>query len=334
MFDPKELERLIKEQLNSAIEDYLETLAKSENWLNELKHRIVEHTVRDLTAELRSNNFSKTVQQNLAKIFEDYTNDNIKSGIDDQADSIELTVMNGCVVAENDFVATTINATETITTSKLVANTIETNWEDLAENVTSRVTQKFSGQLQDEIVARVVEIAKSSIDFENVSIGGSLLVSGDTLSKKIRKTNISQLGTLTDLHVAGETLIGSTFVNKKRMGINTQEPSMSLDVWDEEVQVSIGKKSERTAYVGSNRLQNLQIGVNGKGNITITDKNIVIVENLQIDKNRISWGTDVPGTQGGKGDVVFNANVSSKNPVFAWMCVGGHNWVALNATIS
>ena len=123
-------------------------------------------------------------------------------------------------------------------------------------------------------------------------------------------------------------------VARDRVGINTEAPTASFDLWDEEVQIAIGKRKERTGFIGSNRLQNLQIGVNGKGNITITDKNVVIVENLQIDKNRISWGSEVPGYSGGKGDIVYNTSVGPKNTVFAWVCVGGYNWVALSATVS
>lgn len=330
MFDAAELERLVKQQLNLAIAEYLESLASSENWINDLKQMISASVGRTLTQELREYQLDKIVNSAVTKLFE-AEKKAAAPGIDDQADGVELTVMNGAVVAENQFVAKEIRAIDSITAQTIVADTIETDWEPLAKTVLSRVDDF----LKDEIVHNVVETAKAGIDFDNVTIQGSPLVSGDTLSPRIRKTNISTVGTLNQLHVAGEALVHNTaYVGNKRVGINTQEPAMSLDVWDEEVQVSIGKKKERTAYIGSNRLQNLQIGVNGKGNITITDKNVVIVENLQIDKNRISWGTSVPGTSGGKGDIVFNTNVGPKNPVFAWMCVGGHNWVALNATIS
>ena len=330
MFDAAELERLVKQQLNLAIAEYLESLAGSENWINDLKQMISASVGRTLTQELREYQLDKIVNSAVTKLFE-AEKKAAAPGIDDQADGVELTVMNGAVVAENQFVAKEIRAMDSITAQTIVANTIETDWEPLAKIVLGRVDDF----LKDEIVHNVIDVAKSGIDFNNVTIKGTPLVEGDTLSPRIKKTNISQVGTLNQLHVAGEALVHNTaYVGNKRVGINTQEPSMSLDVWDEEVQVSIGKKSERTAFVGSNRLQNLQIGVNGKGNITITDKNVVIVENLQVDKNRVSWATSVPGTPGGKGDIVFNTNVGPKNPVFAWMCVGGHNWVALSATVS
>ena len=330
MFDAAELERLVKQQLNLAIAEYLESLASSENWINDLKQMISASVSRTLTQELREYQLDKIVNSAVTKLFE-AEKKAAAPGIDDQADGVELTVMNGAVVVENQFVAKEIRAMDSITAQTIVADTIETDWEPLAKTVLGRVDEF----LKDEIVHNVVETAKAGIDFDNVTIQGAPLVSGDTLSPRIRKTNISTVGTLNQLHVAGEALVHNTaYVGNKRVGINTQEPAMSLDVWDEEVQVSIGKKKERTAYIGSNRLQNLQIGVNGKGNITITDKNVVIVENLQVDKNRISWGTSVPGTSGGKGDIVYNTNVGPANPVFAWMCVGGYNWVALNASIS
>jgi len=330
MFDAAELERLVKQQLNLAIAEYLESLASSENWINDLKQMISASVGRTLIQELKEYRLDKIVNDTVVRLFE-AEKALTKNGIDDQADATELTVMNGAVVAENHLVATDIRAIDSIKAKTIIADSIDTNWDTLAKDVLSRVEV----ELKNEIIHGVVEVAKAGIDFNNVTIQGSPLVSGDTLSPRIRKTNISTVGTLNQLHVAGEALVHNTaYVGNKRVGINTQEPAMSLDVWDEEVQVSIGKKKERTAYIGSNRLQNLQIGVNGKGNITITDKNVVIVENLQVDKYRISWGTSVPGTSGGKGDIVFNTNVGPNNPVFAWMCVGGHNWVALNASIS
>lgn len=330
MFDAAELERLVKQELNKAIAGYLETMAGSDNWLNDLKQMITASVSRTITSELKSYQLDKFVNNAVSKLFEAEKKLNVP-GIDDQADQTELTVMNGAVVVENQLIAQEIRAMETLQAKTIIAEDIDIDWEPLAKEVLSRV----DGFLKDEIVHNVIEAAKSGIDFNSVTIQGSPLVNGDTLSPRIKKTNISQVGTLNQLHVAGEALVHNTaYVGNKRVGINTQEPAMSLDVWDEEVQVSIGKKSERTAYIGSNRLQNLQIGVNGKGNITITDKNVVIVENLQVDKNRISWATSVPGTSAGKGDIVFNTNVGPNNPVFAWMCIGGHNWVALNATIS
>jgi hypothetical protein len=330
MFDAAELERLVKQQLNNAIAEYLETMASSDNWLNDLKHMIAASVSRTVTQELKEYQLDKIVGEATRKLFE-AEKKAATHGIDDQADRTELTVMNGAVVAENQLVATDLRAIDTIQAPTIIADTIQTDWKPLRNEVLAMVEHG----LKDEIIHGVIETAKAGIDFENVTIQGTPLINGDTLSSRIKKTNISTVGTLNQLHVAGEALVHNTaYIGNKRVGINTQEPSMSLDVWDEEVQVSIGKKSERTAFVGSNRLQNLKIGVNGKGNITITDKNVVIIENLQVDKNRISWGTNVPGTSAGKGDIVFNTNVGPANPVFAWMCVGGHNWIALSATIS
>ena len=330
MFDPKELERLVREQLDNAIVEYLETMAGSDNWLNELKQMIVASISRTVVQELKEYRLDKIVNAAVSKMLEEEKQE-VVSGIDDQADSTELTVMNGAVVAENQLIAKEIRAMDSITAQTIVADTIETDWEPLAKTVLGRVDEF----LKDEIVHNVVETAKAGIDFNNVTIQGSPLVSGDTLSSRIRKTNISTVGTLNELHVAGEALVYNTaYVGNKRVGINTQQPAMSLDVWDEEVQISLGKKAERTGFIGSNRLQNLEIGVNGTGAITVTDKNLVIIDQLQIGKNLFSHGKTCPGYSGSKGDIVFNTDVSAKNPVFAWMCVGAYNWVALSATVS
>ena len=333
MFDPKELERLVREQLNDAIGDYINTLAGSASWMNELKQTVAAQVVRNISDEIKAGRFSNTVESAVKKLFEAHVAGG--RGIDDQAEAVQLTVMDGAVVVENDFVANTIRGVESIVTDKLTVNELDFDWATFRNDLSEEVLQRVDSGLQDSITKRVIESAKSGIDFENVTIQGIPLVNGDTLSSRIKKTNISTVGTLNQLHVAGEALVHNTaYVGNKRVGINTQEPAMSLDVWDEEVQVSIGKQKERTAFIGSNRLQNLEIGVNGKGAITVTDKNLVIIDQLQIGKNLFSHGKTCPGYLGSKGDIVFNTDVSAKNPVFAWMCVGAYNWVALSATVS
>ena len=54
---------------------------------------------------------------------------------------------------------------------------------------------------------------------------------------------------------------------------------------------------------------------------------------LRIGQNRIKYETDLPGYQGGKGDITFNTNVSKENLVFAWVCLGGHKWLPLRAVV-
>ena len=108
---------------------------------------------------------------------------------------------------------------------------------------------------------------------------------------------------------------------------------MALAVWDEEVEVVVGKTRSQTAFIGTNRKQALEIGINRKAEITVQDDGLVVINRLRLGKNMLSYDTSLPGYLGGKGDMVFNINVSLSDPVFAWVCIGGHKWMPLKAIV-
>lgn len=332
MIDLKQFEDAIREQIDTAVNKAISNLLNHTDWMTQVKSQAVAQFVRTMHKSLPEQVDDK-IRDYIDVVFANYE----YTGIDDKSSKTELTLLDGIVVAENDFVARNIQGVETVKTNDLIVNgaIAGAGARAFETSIKESVFNKVMAASETALTESVIEKSKAGIDFNSVSINGTPLVEGDTLNRSIKTTSITQVGTLKELNVnGGVSLHDTVYVSNKRIGVNTQEPSMSFDVWDEEVQISIGKKKERTAYIGSNRLQNLQIGVNGKGNITITEKNVVIVENLQVDKNRISWGDKVPGFSGGKGDIVYNTNVGPSNPVFAWMCIGGFNWVALNATIS
>ena len=331
-----DLKQVVKDELDSVIDRHITNLFGSQEWLNDIKQEAIAGVSRAIRKEFDANDIARRAMDHVESLFENYAK-NIKfNGIDDRAEDTELSVMNGVVVVENELVARSMRVMQELTVGSITADQINTNWDELADNIGADVLNKFSNEIEDGLVERILDSAKAGIDFKSVSVNGSPLLEDGKLNKTIKETSITSVGTLKNLDVAGDVTLhnNTAVVVNKRVGINTQEPSMSLDVWDEEVQVSIGKKKERTAFIGSNRLQNLEIGVNGRGNITITDKNLVIIDQLQVGKNRITHGTDVPGYSGNKGDIVFNTNVGPNKPVFAWMCVGGFNWIALSATVS
>ena len=332
MLDLQNLETEIKEKINHAVSKAVNDLMNTSEWASQVKSQAISQFVRTMHKSLPLEVDDK-IRDYIDTVFANFE----FTGIDDKTNGTELTLLDGIVVAENDFVAKNVQGVESVKTNDLIVNgsIAGAGARSFEQAIKESVFEAVMNQTETTLTESVIEKSKAGINFNSVSINGTPLVEGDTLNRSIRTSSLTQVGTLTHLQVTGEALVhDTTYIGNKRVGINTKEPSMSLDVWDEEVQVSIGKKKERTAFIGSNRLQNLQIGVNGKGNITITDKNVVIVEKLQIDKNRISWDTKVPGHSGNKGDIVYNTNVGPKNPVFAWMCVGSFNWIALSATVS
>jgi len=340
------IQYVISNELNKSIESYVEKMFVDKEWIANVRSHAVAHLLRGLEKDLKSINVTQTVVESVEKLFKEHAKTIQFNGIDDQSSVTELTVMNGAVVVEHEFVATNIQAVKSISTETLsvqgdlvVKGNVNTDgraWDNLKTAIEQRVTQTFESKSKGDLIDSVLDRAKNSgISFDQVKIDGKLLVTDNTLSSAITSSSLQKVGLLKELTVLGEADFNNTaFIANKRLGVNTREPSSALSVWDEEVEIAVGKRKERTGFIGTNRKQHLEIGVNGKGDITIKDDGLVVINQLQVGKQRISHGLEVPGYSGSKGDIVFNINVSPKNPVFAWMCVGGFNWIALSAGIS
>lgn len=333
LVDSDKLTSIINKELSANIEQHVQELFVDNTFLINIKKQLLSTLQSELKKRAGELNLNEEVKGLVADLFSSSFN-----GIKDTASDVELSVSTGSVVAKNSLLANDIQATDSVKTQNLIVNggIAGAGVKNLELAITEAVYAQVAEQSANTIADIVLDKAKAGIEFNSVRIDGLPLIDDGKLNRTIKDTSITSVGTLASLDVAGETTLhnNTAVVVNKRVGINTVEPSMSLDVWDEEVQVSIGKKKERTGFIGSNRLQNLEIGVNGRGNITITDDNVVVVKNLQVDKNRISWGNEVPGYSGSKGDIVYNTNLSADKPVFAWMCVGGFNWIALSASAS
>jgi len=340
------LQKTINSQLNVKVEQYVTQLFNNTEWVGYVKSQVVGTFVRNLSKELAQVDVKKEIKSQVSDLFDSFASQISFSGIDDQSANVELTVMDGAVVVENDFAATNIQAVKSVTSDDvfvhgalIVKGSVNTDgpaWGSLKASIENKVIETFNRESKKELVDSVLDIAsKQGIEFNEVKINGMPVLSGSTLSPVITASSLQSVGNLKKLTVLGEADFNNTvFVANKRLGINTREPNSVLSIWDEECEVSIGKHSEQTSFIGSTRKQNLKIGVNNKGAITIDNTGLVTIDQLQVGKQKISHGSDVPGYSGTKGDIVFNINVGPKNPVFAWMCVGGFNWVALSASVS
>ena len=253
-------------------------------------------------------------------------------GIQDQANQCELSVIDDYVVVENCLTA---NRIEIVNSAKIkdltVTGSINTDnraWQTLSDNISEKTLSRLNQDWRESLVSDVEnKIREKGIDFTQVQIDGVRIVTGDTLSRKITNSNLQYLGVLKELTVSGEAHIYNTVsVLNKRLGVNTQEPEMALSVWDEDVSILAGTFKDKAAYIGTGRLQNLVLGVNRTPAVEIDIDGTTAIKKLRVGVHRISHGTDVPNYAGTKGDVVFNANPSINDNVFAWQCLGGFKW--------
>jgi len=264
------------------------------------------------------------------------------AGIVDQATAHQLTVMDGVVVVESDFVSDGAEIQQdikvhgsTITKNLVVTGSINVDnqsWIALSDHISEKTIAKVTEEWRKQLIDEIVEISKTSgIDFAAVTINGQALVDGNSLSSNVTESNLETVGQLKSLHVRGTAIMNNTMhVHNKRIGINTDSPEMALSVWDEEIALIAGKLSKQQAYLGTARLQNLAIGVNRTPQIEIDTDGLTTIKQLRVGRHRIGHDTDVPGYSGTRGDIVFNSNPTPGSP-FAWTCLGAFQWKPLHS---
>jgi hypothetical protein len=326
---------LIKQNINDStqqlVKQAITELTLDPVWLEKIENVINQQAAQRVLASLSSVDIRPVIRQSVDDAVA-AVNTTIFKGIQTQSKSVELTVLDQHVVVENNLTAKDIVAVESITVNNLVVkgsiNTDNQSWDALSKQISKQTLEQLNAEWKDSVVQQVAEnISAQGIDFDNVKINGNFLVEHGKLSSGITESNLQTVGTLQKLTVSGNTLLNETVtVNKKRVGINTQDPDMALSLWDEEVAISAGKFKSQVGFIGTTRKQALAIGINKTPAIEINEVGLTAIKQLQVGIHKISHGNEVPNYSGTKGDIVFNADPTVENPVFAWQCLGGFRW--------
>ena len=344
MIDKDQLVHAIENQIKCVITEHVTETIKQPTWQNHLK-TIINQVVSKMTGEMMSSTDNSEVVSQVVR--DSLTlNENILKktfpGIQDfSKNSQELTILDNTVVVEKELVANDIRAvnafeSENINVRNLAVsgsiNVDNQSWQTLADTISEKTFAEIDDRFFTDIVDRVLETASTSgIEFNNIRVGNQLLVDGNRLSNHITETKIEKTGTLESLDVSGNANIHDTLhVVNGRIGVNTDTPDMSLNVWDEEISLSIGKISSERAFVGSNRKHELALGVNRQGDIVIDSEGTTTIKSLRVGRNAISHADQVPGWSGTKGDFVINTS-PGKDQVFAWICLGDYRWKTLKS---
>jgi len=331
---------LIKQSVNDSTQELVNQaiaeMSLDKVWLEKIEQIINQQTARRVLANLSTVDIRPIIKESV-----DDAVDKLKlqvfKGIQNQSENVELTVLDEHVVVENNLTASDITATNSLVVKDLVVkgsiNTDNRSWNELSEAIGQKTFERLNTQWKDELVQQVAEyISEQGVAFDNINVGDHPLVVNGKLSPSIVDSNLQTVGTLHKLKVSGDTSLGETMVvNKKRVGINTENPDMALSLWDEEVTISIGKFKDQQGFFGTTRKQGLAIGVNKTPAIEINDAGLTAIKKLQVGIHKVSHGTEVPNYSGTKGDIVFNANPTVDNPVFAWQCLGGFKWKLIKA---
>lgn len=334
--DYDHVKQAVNDSTQQIITVAIDELSMDPQWLAKIEQLISQQTTQKVLASLNTVDIRPIIKSSV-----ELTLDKLRSqfvqGIHCEAKSVELTVRDNNVVIENSLTAKNITAADTLTVRNIVVtgaiNTDNQSWQDLANTVSDATLAKLTDQWQQSLTESVKNsIGAQGIDFDSVTVGGQSLFKDNTLSRAITESSLNSVGVLRSLSVDGNAQLNNTVtVNRKRVGINTQEPDMALSLWDEEVAVSMGKFKSHTAYIGTTRKQGIAIGVNRTPAIEIDDSGLTAVKKIQVGLHRISHATEVPNYAGTKGDVVFNASPTVDDSVFAWQCLGGYKWKVIRA---
>lgn len=99
------------------------------------------------------------------------------------------------------------------------------------------------------------------------------VISATALGGTITKSNLTSLGTLNKLSVAGDATLGDfMFINStfNRLGIGIEEPNFTIDILDNNVNIVIGSPNSGIAHFGTNSNDDIAIISDGLERITVT----------------------------------------------------------------
>lgn len=242
------------------------------------------------------------------------------TGIDDKATQCQLTILDSHVIVERPILTTGVQVQGNVK----VENAINVG----IVNAT-HFNEKSEGfaQIVDFVEERTLQnILDNGVLAPKLVCEGVELINKTALASTILTSNLRKVGTLEELQTRGETLFDNTlFVNNKRVGINTLEPTYALTVWDGEVEVAINKVNQTRAYIGTHRPTSVTLGANGKENISLDADGSVTINDLRIGALPISTASALPSWPGRAGEIVFNDSPRIGVPI-GWVCLDGHRW--------
>ena len=182
---------------------------------------------------------------------------------------------------ENVNVKNTLTATTIIVSNLITSNGDSTQLGQWLGSTESDINGKgFSwswGTGQSQLIYRGGGRLWTNSNFDlgtgsSYKINNTPVLSAGELGASITTSSLSQVGTLNSLSVSGNADIGDfLFVNStvNRLGIGTDEPSASLTILDNNVEIALGSPRVNLAQIGTASNHDLAIATDGQTRITV-----------------------------------------------------------------
>ena len=238
------------------------------------------------------------------------------SGIEDNATTTELKIEDHGVIVDS------IDA-QHARLAKCEADVIET------DEITVNGPVEFSDVTVNGILRanNIQGLAELVAIKETINIDGKAVLSQTKLGNSVLESNLRSVGTLKDLQVTGESLLTDTLYTSpsKRVGINTLEPTHVLSIWEEEVQINVGKLKKDTAVIGTTRQHDIHLQSGSNDNIVLRPTGETVINKPVLSNRSFTHSPVVPGGKGSPGDICWNDNPQIGQPI-GWVCLDGTRW--------
>jgi len=240
------------------------------------------------------------------------------TGFTDNAENIELTIDERGVVVHNNLTTNHVGAINVEVEHLTVTDNAEFNNATFKGdvNIIGKLTADSLGSLQEQLN-----------DKQSYTINGKTVLSENTLGPSIIESNLRRIGNLKELQVEGEVLLGdSLYVSPTgRVGINTDEPTHALTLWDQEVCLTVGKLQKDTAVIGTERNQDIVLKSGTNNNATLKADGTTVIEKPVLNGKTFTTSAMSPGYAGQLGDICWNSKPQQGQPI-GWVCISGAQW--------
>jgi len=254
------------------------------------------------------------------------------TGIDDKATQCQVTILDNGTVFENTLYAPAaeIKGNVIVDGTLLIRGGFPVDSmafkqiiDDTAESVCNKIGPNFLDQHQNHVFERLRD---EGIDLGKITINGQSIIEGNTLTAVIINSQLQTVGMLRDLQTSGETLLSETlYASNRRVGINTMDPNTALSIWDEEVEIGIGKKKLNCVYIGTPKAQTVTLGSNKQDNIVLEVDGYTTIEKLRVGRVTLTSSSNPPTYNAIKGSIVINENPNLGGPL-GWVSLGDARW--------
>lgn len=253
-------------------------------------------------------------------------------GIDDRSTQVAVTILDEATVVENNLITKdlTIEGSMIVNGSFVVNGSVpeeSTFYQNLVSSASESTVKKLDSTLFDGYSNLIFNrIRTEGLDLNKITLNNNEIINDNSLGPSVINSNLQRLGILKELQVSGESFIAESFyATKGRVGINTIEPSAPLAVWDDEIEVTVGKRQKETGSIGTPRNQRLVLFANNKDNISLETDGSTTINDLRIGPMRFTAADRPPNYVSERGHIVWNTNPNPGGPM-GWVCLGAANW--------